>query len=197
MRTQRIGAGKFAGIITVRGGLNYEESSRYVLVLQAEDSAKAPETSLTSSVTVVVDVLDVQDQPPVFLNAPYRTVIQENSPAGQQLMKVLVRDGDTGQPRAIQLDIIDDPFGYFRVDSFKMSDDVATANIVTTDVFIDRENGVILRRGGVYSFALKVRLKKTPTELCERSVALMFSSLLSRPLNLLATNQRRISLSRT
>lgn len=75
-------------------------------------------------------------------------------------MKVLVRDGDTGQPRPLQLDIIDDQLGYFRVGSFKMNDDIATANIVASDNPIDREDEIILRRGGTYSFGLKVIITK-------------------------------------
>ena len=142
--------------MTVRSGLNYEESSRYTIVLQAEDLAKEPGASLTSTTTVLVDVLDVQDQPPIFLNAPYRPVMQENSAAGQQLMKVLVRDGDTGQPRDLQLEIIDDPLGSFRVSSFKMNDDIGTATIVASDNPFDREDDLVVRRGGTYSFGLKV-----------------------------------------
>lgn len=118
--------------------------------------AKEAGTALTSTATVTVEVVDVQDQPPIFLNAPYRPVIQENSLGGLTLMKVLVRDGDTGQPRALQLDIIDDPLGYFRIGSFKMNDDIATASIVASDNPIDREDESILRRGGTYSFGLKV-----------------------------------------
>ena len=143
--------------MTARSGLNYEENSRFTLVLQAEDLAKEPGTALTSTATVMVEVLDVQDQPPVFLNAPYRPVIQENSPVGHPLMKVLVRDGDTGQPRDLQLDIIDDPLGYFRVSSFKMNENIGTASIVASDNPIDREDQAILRNGGTYSFGLKVK----------------------------------------
>lgn len=156
IRTQRISSGKYAGVLTVRGQLNYEDASRYVLVIQAEDSAKEPELSLSSTATVTVEVLDVQDQPPIFLNAPYRTVIQENTRAGHSLVKVLVRDGDSGQPRNLQLDIVDDPLGYFRIGSFSMSEGIAAATIVTTEIPIDREHETILRNGGIYTFALRV-----------------------------------------
>ena len=156
MRTQRISPGKFTGMISVRSPLNYEESSRYVMVVVAEDSAKEPSTVLSSTATLTIDVRDVQDQAPVFLNAPYRTIMRENSPAGQPLVKILARDGDTGQPRELQLEIVDDDLGYFRIGSFKMNDDIATATIVTSDTPIDRENEAILRHGGVYTFGLKV-----------------------------------------
>lgn len=156
VRSQRIAPGKYAGVVSVKSDLNYEENSRYTLVLQAEDMPKEAGTALTSTTTVTIEILDVQDQPPIFLNAPYRPVIQENSAEGHLLMKVLVRDGDTGQPRNLQLDIVDDSLGYFRVSSFKSNDDVATANIVASSNPIDRENEAILSRGGTYSFGLKV-----------------------------------------
>ncbi len=126
------------------------------MIIQAEDSAKEAGASLTSTATVTIELLDVQDQPPVFLNTPYRTVMTENSRAGQSLVKILVRDGDTGQPRNLQLDLVNDPLGYFRIGSFSMSDGVAAATIVTTEIPIDRENEGILRNGGIYTFALKV-----------------------------------------
>jgi hypothetical protein len=126
------------------------------MVILAEDSAKEPSASLSSTATLTIDVIDIQDQLPVFLNAPYRTIMRENSPAGQPLVKVLARDGDTGQPRELQLEIVDDELGYFRIVSFKINDDIATATIVTTDIPIDRENEAILRHGGVYTFGLKV-----------------------------------------
>ena len=102
------------------------------MVVQAEDSARDPQGPvLTTTSTVFIEILDIQDQPPVFLNTPYRTVMMENSRAGQSLVKILVRDGDTGQPRNLQLDIINDSLGYFRIGSFSMSDGVAAATIVS------------------------------------------------------------------
>ena len=156
MRTQQLSPGKYAGVLTIREPLNYEENSRFSMVIQAEDMSKEPGARLSSTATVIVEVQDIQDQLPVFLNAPYRTLINENSPAGMSVYTILVRDGDTGQPRRLTLDLVDDPLGYFRIGSFRMDDDgVATASVVTSDVAIDREADEILSRGGLYTFGLK------------------------------------------
>ena len=131
------------------------------MIIQAEYSVKEAGASLTSTATVTIELLDVQDQPPVFLNTPYRTMMPENSRAGQSLVKILVRDGDTGQPRNLQLDLVNDPLGYFRIESFSMSDGVAAATIVTTEIPIDRENEGILLNEGIHTFVLKVFLSIT------------------------------------
>lgn len=156
MRAQRISQGKFAGVLTVRSKLDYEERNRFTLVLKAEDSAVDPEPRLSSTATITLEVVDVQDQPPVFLNTPYHAVIEENSLPGIQALSVKVRDGDTGQPRNLLLEIVDDPFNYFRIESFQMESGIGAAKIVTTESPIDRENEVILALGGVYVFKLKV-----------------------------------------
>ena len=91
------------------------------------------------------------------MNAPYRFVIQENSRSGTALSQIFARDGDTGDARNLQLDIIDDVENYFRIEEFRMEDGIASAMIVTTDNRIDRESERILANGGIYRFALKVK----------------------------------------
>ena len=161
LQTQRISHGKYAGILSVRSGLNYEISHSYTLAIQAEDSAEQPGASLTSTATITVNILDVQDQPPVFINAPYRMVINENSPAGMSVSTIFARDGDTGQPRQLQIDIINDSEVYFQIKTFQMEGDIASALVATTENKIDRESDIILMHGGVYTFGLKVRNRKT------------------------------------
>lgn len=51
--------------------------SSYSLVLQAADSSPNP---LTATANVVIDVIDVQDQAPVFIGAPYSATVEENTP---------------------------------------------------------------------------------------------------------------------
>ena len=156
LKTQQISPGKYAGILTVRQSLNYEEDRRYTMLIQAEDSSEEVGGSLSSTATVIVEIQDTQDQLPVFLNAPYRTIINENSPPGLAVYTVSVRDGDVGQPRKLKLEIVNEPGGYFEIASFEMDDDnVAVATIVTTERPIDREMELIVSRGGVYTFALK------------------------------------------
>lgn len=62
--------------ITVRKPLDYEQRSAYVLTLKAMDSGSNPMKAFAS---VAIDILDVQDQPPIFVNAPYSATVPENT----------------------------------------------------------------------------------------------------------------------
>ena len=67
------------------------------------DGAGGPEAdgARVSTASVLVEVEDVQDQTPLFVNAPFSATVPENTPPGSPIFKVLVRDGDTGLPRKV------------------------------------------------------------------------------------------------
>lgn len=73
----QIAEGEYMGTVTLSRKLDYEMWSSYRLVLQASDSSSRP---LTATANVVIDVIDVQDQAPVFVGAPYSATVQENTP---------------------------------------------------------------------------------------------------------------------
>ncbi|NWH56854.1 FAT3 protein, partial [Geococcyx californianus] len=66
--------------------------SGYSLVIQARDSGTP---ALSSSVTVNVDISDVNDNSPVFTPANYTAVIQENKPVGTSILQLVVTDKDS------------------------------------------------------------------------------------------------------
>ena len=72
-------------------------------MLRAVDGAGGPEGDgpRASTASVLVEVEDVQDQTPLFVNAPFSATVPENTPPGSPIFKVLVRDGDTGLPRKV------------------------------------------------------------------------------------------------
>lgn len=75
---QQVGEGLYMGIISLARQLDYETQSGYSLVLQASDASS--KHRLTATANVIIDVKDVQDQAPVFQNAPYSATLQENTP---------------------------------------------------------------------------------------------------------------------
>jgi len=103
---------------------------------------------------VSIVVKDVQDERPVFTNSPYSIVIDENTPAGVQVLKVMAEDGDAGFKRPIVLSIEDDSLGYFTIENELNG----TGYIFTSENPIDREDKVISGAGGIYTFRLKVTL---------------------------------------
>uniref|UniRef100_A0A7N6BH99 Protocadherin-15 n=1 Tax=Anabas testudineus TaxID=64144 RepID=A0A7N6BH99_ANATE len=55
------------GSVVLRERLNYEEITRYLVIIQANDRAPYPSERLTATTTLTVDVLDGDDLGPMFL----------------------------------------------------------------------------------------------------------------------------------
>lgn len=64
-------------MLTLAKALDYESKNSYSLEIEARDSS--PDHSLSVTATIAIGVTDYQDQPPVFLNAPYSATLQENT----------------------------------------------------------------------------------------------------------------------
>lgn len=60
----------------LKQALDFESRSAYVISLEATDSSDRPLRALAS---VAAAIWDVQDQPPVFLNAPFSATVPENT----------------------------------------------------------------------------------------------------------------------
>ncbi|TMS04342.1 Protocadherin-15 [Larimichthys crocea] len=60
-------ANTLSGHITLAERLNYEERTRYLVLIQANDRAPYPPNRLTATTTLTVDVLDGDDLGPMFL----------------------------------------------------------------------------------------------------------------------------------
>ena len=76
----QISDGLWGGKILLRNKLDYETSPSYTLRLSAKDQPRYERDQLETITNVVIQVQDVQDQPPAFINAPYSLLIQENTP---------------------------------------------------------------------------------------------------------------------
>ncbi|CAD5123008.1 DgyrCDS11396 [Dimorphilus gyrociliatus] len=73
--------------------LDYENSSlpkSFIFGIIATDS-----TSLSSSLSVIINVTNVNEHPPVFLPSLYRATVKENSPPGVTVVQVSATDGDS------------------------------------------------------------------------------------------------------
>lgn len=150
VETDRIGDGNFTTIITLEEPLDFESRPSYILTLLATDGAET--NALSAMATISVNVVDVQDQPPVFNNAPYSATIEENMPADSSVLTIMAMDGDTGSPRPIWLELEDEPNGHFKLEP---NGKPGQAVIYTTDIPIDREDSEILQNGGVYTFNVR------------------------------------------
>ncbi|KAL0182416.1 hypothetical protein M9458_021791, partial [Cirrhinus mrigala] len=84
--------------------LDREEFPRYDIELKASDSGSPP---LISSKLITVNILDVNDNPPVFSERVYSVYIKENSAPGSVLASVTASDLDTGENAKIVYSVLD------------------------------------------------------------------------------------------
>ncbi|CAG2053736.1 unnamed protein product [Timema podura] len=155
---EKIQEGQFIGIISLLKPLDFEQYSSYTLVLKATDLASDPSKRLTAIANIAIEVKDIQDQAPIFLNSPYSVTTAEGSPPGTSIFTVKARDGDVGDPRKVVLSLEEDHLNYFSlvpVESPGQDSVVTTAHLVTSNNTLDREHPDILQSGGIYTFKIK------------------------------------------
>ncbi|XP_063784667.1 protocadherin gamma-C5-like isoform X36 [Pseudophryne corroboree] len=79
--------------LVTSGHLDREQVSRYTIVLIASDLGSP---SLSSQTTVTINISDVNDNPPAFLQTAYNAFIAENNEPGRLLCTVSAVDPDEG-----------------------------------------------------------------------------------------------------
>uniref|UniRef100_A0A8B9X0V6 Protocadherin Fat 4 n=1 Tax=Bos mutus grunniens TaxID=30521 RepID=A0A8B9X0V6_BOSMU len=107
--------GTIDGEVRLTGELDREEVSNYTLTVVATDKGHP---SLSSSTEVVVMVLDINDNNPVFAQAMYKVEINENTLTGTDITQVFAADGDEGTNGQVRYGIVDGNANQeFRIDS--------------------------------------------------------------------------------
>ncbi|NWV55186.1 PCD23 protein, partial [Daphoenositta chrysoptera] len=109
------------GILATNTALDYENTSSYrfvsashQLVLLASDRGTP---SLNSTATVLITVLDVNDNPPVFSSPEYHVHVKESIPIGSHITEVSAKDCDAGINAGITYAIISgNDRGHFYLD---------------------------------------------------------------------------------
>lgn len=93
---------EFTGALTLEKELDYEKLDFYNLSVKISDAGKP--YSLSSLCYIEINVLDINENlhPPSFDSFVYEGSVEENSPEGTPVMKVLAQDGDRGKDGQIQ-----------------------------------------------------------------------------------------------
>ncbi|XP_061178872.1 cadherin EGF LAG seven-pass G-type receptor 2-like isoform X2 [Saccostrea echinata] len=81
------------GEISVQKQLDYETTKEYRLSIQAQDQGEPPKTNTTD---VIIKVIDVNDNSPIFHAAPYRGNVPEDAPINSTAVAVQAQDRDDG-----------------------------------------------------------------------------------------------------
>ncbi|KAK5608972.1 hypothetical protein CRENBAI_017664 [Crenichthys baileyi] len=79
-------------VLIVQKSLDREKSARHTLMLTALDGGKPPKSG---EVNIVVNVLDANDNAPVFSKDVYSVILEENCPLGTTVVKINATDLDS------------------------------------------------------------------------------------------------------
>ncbi len=94
---------RLSGQITVAGTLNYETTVAYVLTVRCTDRGTPP---LSTDATVIFNITDVNDSPPVFTQTSYSFGLLENAILGSTGTTISLTDADTPPNAVLTLQVL-------------------------------------------------------------------------------------------
>ncbi|XP_036391985.1 protocadherin Fat 3a [Megalops cyprinoides] len=111
---------QYSGVITTQKPLDYENTAAYVLIVQATNMA-----GMSSNVTVNIQVVDENDNPPIFQQLQYTGSISEAAPINSVVLSadnsplvIKATDADRNQNALLVYQIVEDTAKmFFTVDS--------------------------------------------------------------------------------
>ena len=117
---------RVTGVLMVAGGLDRETAASYSLSITASDRGRP---ALSNTTTVSIEILDINDNPPVFSAPSYATSTSEFTPIGASLLTVVASDADAGPNGQISYQLVD-------TSVFIINE---TTGVVSTAASLDRE----------------------------------------------------------
>ena len=94
--------------------LDRESSSLYNLTIQAVDQGSPPRSTLS---TILINVLDDNDNDPSFQQEAYEAEIPEDTAVGTSVLQVQATDADVGLNAHISYSMNNDAQGQFRINN--------------------------------------------------------------------------------
>ncbi|XP_042338643.1 protocadherin gamma-A3-like, partial [Plectropomus leopardus] len=118
---------KTTGVIFLSGQVDYEKAKKYEIRIEATDQG-----ALTDSSKVIVDVTDVNDNPPVINVMSFTSPVSEDSPPGTTVGIINVKDLDSGDNGQVNCRIEQNA-------PFKIQSNLRNYYTLVTDTALDRE----------------------------------------------------------
>ncbi|XP_029306090.1 cadherin-related family member 1a, partial [Cottoperca gobio] len=109
-----------SGVVRIKSGemLDYEKTKTHFVTVIAKDGGgnlNGKEQFMSSSATLTINVIDVQDTAPSFIGTPYFGYIYEISEPGSEIFTVEAKDGDVGNPNPVHYSFDDGDDGVFSI----------------------------------------------------------------------------------
>ncbi|XP_072569096.1 cadherin EGF LAG seven-pass G-type receptor 2 [Paramormyrops kingsleyae] len=90
--------------------LDYEANKEYTLRIRAQDGGRPPLSNISGLVTV--QVLDVNDNAPIFVSTPFQATVLENVPLGYSVIHIQAIDADSGENSRLEYRLIETAPGF-------------------------------------------------------------------------------------
>ncbi|XP_056311409.1 cadherin EGF LAG seven-pass G-type receptor 1 isoform X2 [Danio aesculapii] len=145
------------GAIDVINPLDYETIREYNLRIKAQDGGRPPLINGTG--VVVVQVVDVNDNAPMFVSTPFQATVLENVPIGYSVIHIQAIDSDSGENARLDYSLTDTTPG------FPFSINNSTGWITVSDE-LDRESTEF------YTFGVEARDNGVPVMSSSASVSI-------------------------
>ena len=115
-----ISAGPFSinsstGVVSVESALDRETRSSYELTITASDQASQNQTNSTA--TLSVNIGDVNDNPPIFSQPNYSSIISQPTSINMVILNVSASDLDIGTNAQVFYSITSQPNNFFAIES--------------------------------------------------------------------------------
>nr|XP_027810409.1 cadherin EGF LAG seven-pass G-type receptor 1 isoform X1 [Marmota flaviventris] len=94
-----------SGSLDVINPLDFEAIREYTLRIKAQDGGRPP--LINSSGLVSVQVLDVNDNAPIFVSSPFQAAVLENVPLGHSVLHIQAVDADSGENARLRYRLVD------------------------------------------------------------------------------------------
>uniref|UniRef100_A0A4W5MMV9 Cadherin, EGF LAG seven-pass G-type receptor 2 n=1 Tax=Hucho hucho TaxID=62062 RepID=A0A4W5MMV9_9TELE len=85
--------------------LDYEANKEYTIRIRAQDGGRPPLSNISGLVTV--QVLDVNDNAPIFVSTPFQATVLENVPVGYSIIHIQAIDADSGDNSRLEYRLIE------------------------------------------------------------------------------------------
>ncbi|XP_063155980.1 protocadherin gamma-B2-like [Candoia aspera] len=132
--------GKYAELI-LQKPLDREKEHMHHLILTASDGGRPMKTG---TLNIEVNIIDTNDNPPVFSQATYKASLKENTPRGTSVLQVKASDIDEGSNAEISYIFYDIPENVNQ--KFKLDPTDGTISLKESIDFEDRGSYVMLIR---------------------------------------------------
>lgn len=145
------------GVIDVINPLDYEMIREYNLRIKAQDGGRPP--LINGSGIVVVQVVDVNDNAPMFVSTPFQATVLENVAIGYSVIHIQAIDADSGKNSLLEYRLTDTAPGFpFTINN--------STGWITVYEELDRETTEF------YTFGVEARDHGTPVKSSSASVSI-------------------------